>query len=123
MIVYNSPGHKEQRVNVKPLSLNRMKLLITRLNKYIPIEADITRALLQRLIWDYENLSHMSETQPKWIDVKTSLPEFHTDVLVIMKDGTMAVDAICSKSNKYWLNLGDINNVTHWQSIPEPPIK
>ena len=59
-----------------------MKLLITKLNKYIPIEADITRPLLQRLIWDWENLSHMRETQPKWIDADVNLPEIGTVVLL-----------------------------------------
>jgi len=123
MINYNSPDHQKERANVVPLSIFEMKLLVSLLNDYIPKESLGAIEAAQSLIWDYENLCHMRETLPVWVSVNDRLPESHVDVIVILKDGTMAVDAVCSKSNKYWLNLGDINNVTHWQRLPQPTTK
>ena len=81
MIYYNSADHKEQRVNVKPLSLEEMETIKRHLNAFLPIETKVFD-LFQRFIWDYENLSHMRETQPKWIDADVNLPEIGIVVLL-----------------------------------------
>jgi len=114
-IVYNSPDHKEQRVNVKPLSLKEMQKFIFDINRH---EHYLSRNIIegmQRLIFDYENLSHMRETQPKWFSVKKCLPESdEINVLTIDKYGSIWIQNLY---NGNWLC------VTHWQYLPENPIK
>ena len=125
MIVYNSPDHIEQRVNVKPLSLEEMNFLVKLLNNYIPSDNTGVMEALQSLIWDWENLSHMRETQPKWIDRNSQLPSKNETVLIT--DGKSVT--IGNLSDHHMINCDYKNNninyltATHWQYSPEVPIK
>lgn len=118
-IVYNSPDHKEQRVNVKPLSLKEMQKFIFDINRH---EHYLSRNIIegmQRLIFDYENLSHMRETQPKWIDAQINLPEQYEDVLCVDNAGDMYIDFIYSAN--HWSDFPI--SPKYWQKLPESPIK
>lgn len=55
MIHFNSPEHIKQRQEVKPLTLEEMKMLINYMNYNMHYSYNI---LAQRLIWEYENYKH-----------------------------------------------------------------
>lgn len=50
----------------------------------------------------------------EWISVKERLPEAGEDVLVYLGEGKIEV---CQLINI----LYDLDDVTHWQPLPEPP--
>ena len=65
MIHFNDPEYNEQRINVKPLTLEEEKEAIKTINHFMAaLEEDhgwvLTEEteLIQRLIWNYENLCH-----------------------------------------------------------------
>jgi len=66
-----------------------------------------------------------SQCQSKWISVKDRLPEQELSVLVYSPFVEDCVDK-AYLYNDVWYDISqsdDIPNVTHWQPLPEPPIK
>lgn len=61
----------------------------------------------------------------EWISVKDRFPDYQEIVLVINRDGEMAVCKFQKTEFEYFFMLFNtsyqIINVTHWQSLPEPP--
>jgi len=118
-IVYNSPDHAKQRMEVVPPTMTEIKVAVSMLNQYIPKPATATADIIQRLIWHYENLEHASQTQPKWISVDVELPENINDVLISVS-GSIGIGFYRRKDQTwYW---GDLPcTPLFWQPLPEPP--
>ncbi len=59
-IVYNDPIYSTERANVEPLSIDETKRLVAKLNiiLFTGRMSDKDKELLQRLVWEYENLRH-----------------------------------------------------------------
>lgn len=63
-------------------------------------------------------------TVQRWIPVTERLPESGKCVLVCSKDGMVAEGSYKAYEKKWtqfrW-NVTDLQNVTHWMPLPEPP--
>lgn len=66
--------------------------------------------------------------RPKWISVKEKLPNSNDCVLVISNDSAHIVAAYYNAESKEWSQYyncckywGELNFVTHWMRLPEPP--
>ena len=122
MIHYNSPEHQKERANVVPLSMEEITELIKYLNIYENYTPKAFQERMQRLIYDWENLTHMRETAPVWISVSDSLPEPDTAVLIYANTGIQTC---------YFDSTGDFYSgsailtefITHWQPLPQTPTK
>lgn len=127
-IVYNSPEHAKQRQSVKPLSMEEITDCVRYLNEFcirLKFAQHIVPASIieswQKLIFDYENLAHMRETYPKWIDVNYALPATDVEVLVMRPSAKKyGDDIICIRSfTKYGFN--GVHTITHWMPLPSAP--
>ena len=59
---------------------------------------------------------------PRWISVKERLPEAGEDVLVYLGGGK--IDVCWLIHNMFWGASGalyDLDDVSHWMPLPEPP--
>jgi len=125
MIVYNSPEHAKQRQEVEPPPTEHIAALVFVLNQFIPKNSIDARNMLQRLIFDYENLSHMREYSQKWIDVNDALPD-DDSITVLVYDNLKCITGVgyyyCSNwTTEDSLHTPNYLNVTHWMPLPEPP--
>jgi len=129
MIHYNSPEHQKERANVVPLSIDEIAELIKYVNIYEHYTPKAFQERMQRLIWDYENLRHMRETAPVWVDVMISLPPLSGQYLGLMKDTNDIYVCYYKKQRNlfqvYGAGIDPISdmNVTHWQPLPQTPTK
>jgi len=58
----------------------------------------------------------------EWISIEDRLPEFGTDVLVFDEVPNMVLSAILNDG--VWVDTFDefeLETVTHWSELPEPP--
>jgi len=127
MIVYNSPEHAKQRQEVEPPPTEHIAALVFVLNQFIPKNSIDARNMLQRLIFDYENLSHMREYSQKWINVNDALPSDDSLILVWLCNNINPIwkgYAIGTYQDGNWYLNGGISDgdyITYWSILPEPP--
>lgn len=64
-----------------------------------------------------------AQNAQRWIPVTERLPEHNGFVLVITDNGTCEPFVGWMRNDKVWFANGFciVNNVTHWQPLPEPP--
>jgi hypothetical protein len=101
-----------------PVTLNGVKLM----DWDIPMPG-IVKAMADHLIAHGVTVADIN-VGGKWIPVTERLPESGKCVLVCSKDGMVAEGSYKAYEKKWtqfrW-NVTDLQNVTHWMPLPEPP--
>lgn len=74
---------------------------------------------------DFAQQEIQRDRESRWISVKERLPEEEIEVLCFGFTGSMMVGAIWAENEKdgYYAESTDgmLDNVTHWQPLPEAP--
>ena len=68
-----------------------------------------------------KQLEEAKEATPKWIETISKLPENWTDVLVYNEDTKELSVGYYYDSLGWYLQNGELMEVTHWMPLPEPP--
>ena len=130
MIIFNSPDHVKERANVVPLNAEDMRnagVVLNTLIKnatYNPFDFEIE--LLQRLIFEYENLKHLEAYTKQWNDANNP-PNDDRQILVWVEHknnrlwSTYKIGSYQKESKKYYANGGlkpGIEIITNWAELP-----
>jgi len=121
MIHYNSPEHQKERANVVPLSMDEIQELVKYVNDNH--KTGLFENVIQRFIYDYENLSHIRETMQVWISVNDRLPETEIEVLSYCGKYKNIFTCVLTQEWGWTENSDDMIKIfpTHWMPLPEKP--
>ena len=67
-----------------------------------------------------ETLATDNNVGSKWIPVTEMLPDAWVDVLSCDRNKNLTVDCV-DKKGKWYSEYEDLEEVTHWMHLPEPP--
>lgn len=67
-----------------------------------------------------EMLKNPNNVGSKWISVGDRLPDAWVDVLSCDRNKNLTVDCV-DKKGKWYSEYADLEEVTHWMPLPEPP--